>query len=129
FIGLDFDKPIWMEADGRYMDELQSYSYFMGNIEGTSDQNPKKVLYDTVTQKPIGVYIVNQPIKMVYLFALQDKRDKEWYDLLYRENRTLYELDNPSRLIPPKNKADYDEWRAKNHYCYELKVPLAHSDR
>jgi hypothetical protein len=48
---------------------------------------------------------------------------------LFQGGRVLLEVKDPGKFYWPDDKRFHDEWREKNLYSYEIKVPLAQSSQ
>ena len=119
--GLDnFDPnvPMWIEGNGRHVDNLLAYSFMMKYIQGIP--RGSKIIRaqnNKITDVKSGNMSILDFHKLLanHLSSLNNPYSKM--------NRIIFETDRLNQLIPPSNKEDIDNWWLENAFYYELKIP------
>lgn len=105
------------EGGGRQLKHLKQYSFLMGRIDDNGGYSG--ATFDIETGKPIGIKITNADLRQLYLKAFTTA------DIGHDLKRIVLEITDSSQFIcPSKNNLDIAEWRTKNLYSYESRLPV-----
>jgi thiol-disulfide isomerase/thioredoxin len=119
--------PLFAEGAGRQIEHLQYYSVIMGSPEGLDGQSDILVDKDSATGNIQRIHIAQVPLQFLYQYAFYNVITDNHF--LFQGGRVLLEVKDPGKFYWPDDKSFHDEWREKNLYSYEIKVPLAQSSQ
>jgi thiol-disulfide isomerase/thioredoxin len=111
---VDPDKPLIADGNGRWLDEVEYYSYIM--------HQPYAQTNTTIT--PNQIHISSASIKTLYCMAFSKKHQ---YNL--PQNTVILEVKDAFKYSYPKDANEFDEWARGNRYFYDLFVPTSKSDK
>lgn len=113
------DTSLLVQGNGKNLNRLLYHSLFSRRVDfdngiGTGGSSSNYV--NVGPEKP-GIRTINatlmSSINLVYHDSIQD----------ISSYHVVLEAEDLQRFIAPSNVEEYDQWRQKNTYCYELSLP------
>lgn len=123
------EKPLIGEAATRLSPFVQYYSVLLQGIEDFTyhfrRSNKVQIDRDSSSNQPYYIKAMNASILMLYNIAFNE--DVFGYEIsatnLFQNNRVVFETKDSLNFFVPTDPDQIDEWRRKNLFSYELKVP------
>lgn len=113
---LDYNNemPLWSEGRGRLAKHLQYYSMLMERIPGIGS-------YSTIDKsiQSSKLKFTNTAILDLFKIAYGKSITGEFKS----NNRIIFSDSAANQLIEPARNGKFNEWKNKNIFCYELRLP------
>jgi hypothetical protein len=121
----NFEKgmPLFLEGQGRQTKHLQYYSIIANHLDGLDGLDDIRIEKDS--GKITRILLTNKPI--LDLFRMAFTKNQQVLSFVYLNNRTLLEVPDPGKFFFPSSPQNLSEWKSKNLYSYEIKVPTSKS--